>query len=83
MNSQEAASNLENEKEHSRWTSIWSNEETPAFDKGLVCPALANLEDKGLIPLGRALVPGMGRGYDVTFLAKPERICIGIDIVEV
>jgi hypothetical protein len=36
-----------------------------------------------MIPMGRALVPGMGRGYDVTHLAHPERVVYGVDIAEV
>lgn len=35
-------------------------------------------EDK--IPFGRALVPGCGRGYDVTELAHEQRIVYGLDI---
>ena len=51
--------------------------------QGCESPALFDLHAKGLIPHGRALVPGMGRGYDVTFLASPERVVYGVDIVEV
>jgi methyl halide transferase len=47
-----------------------------------VCPALVDLEKEGIIPLGRALVPGCGRGYDVTFLANESRAVYGIDIVD-
>ena len=71
------------EKQHHRWTEIWQNEPTPRFDKGCESPALVSLEQKGEIPLGRALVPGMGRGYDVTFLARPDRVVYGVDMVEV
>ena len=34
----------------------------------------------GLVPFGRALVPGCGRGYDVTALAHDKRIVLGLDI---
>lgn len=44
---------------------------------------LSDLLARGLIPQGRALIPGMGRGYDVTSLASPERVVYGVDIVEV
>lgn len=71
------------ERVHSRWKDIWCTEEVPKFDKGCPCPALVDLEMKGEVPMGRALVPGMGRGYDVTFLARPERDVYGVDIVEV
>ena len=74
---------MEDEKQHPRWAEMWQNEETPRFDKGSVSPALVELESKGVIPKGRALVPGMGRGYDVTFLASSDREVFGIDIVEV
>jgi hypothetical protein len=73
----------ENEKQHPRWAEIWRSEPTPRFDKGEVSPALSDLEARGMIPMGRALVPGMGRGYDVTFLACPGRVVYGVDIVEV
>jgi methyl halide transferase len=35
------------------------------------------------IPTGRALVPGCGRGYDVTALASSNRYALGLDIVPV
>mmetsp|Transcript_20597 Transcript_20597/g.29811 ORF Transcript_20597/g.29811 Transcript_20597/m.29811 type:complete len:216 (-) Transcript_20597:127-774(-) len=72
----------ENEREHPRWDDIWRNEPIPKFDKGCPSPALEDLEEKGVVPKGRALVPGMGRGYDVTFLARPDREVFGLDIVE-
>lgn len=50
---------------------------------GCASPALSDLLLRGMIPQGRALVPGMGRGYDVTLLASPEREVYGVDIVEV
>ena len=71
------------ERVHSRWGEIWRTEEVPKFDKGCVSPALVDLERRGEIPSGRALIPGMGRGYDVTFLARADRLAIGVDIVEV
>jgi len=34
----------------------------------------------GKIPFGRALVPGCGRGYDVTALSHEKRYVLGLDI---
>lgn len=34
----------------------------------------------GLVPYGTALVPGCGRGYDVTLLAHEQREALGLDI---
>ena len=38
---------------------------------------------EGLIPEGRTLIPGCGRGYDVTLLASPSRYVLGVDLEEV
>jgi SAM-dependent methyltransferase len=43
-------------------------------------PALVHLLANGLVPEGRALVPGCGRGYDVVVLASPSREVYGLDI---
>lgn len=61
---------------------MWSADTTPGFDTGVVSPALRDLNEKGLIPFGRALVPGCGTGYDVTYLSHPNRVTIGIEIVQ-
>lgn len=45
-------------------------------------PALVKMLSDNSIPNGRALVPGCGRGYDVTLLASPERTVYGLDIAE-
>lgn len=45
-------------------------------------PLLTAYIKEGKIPVGRALVPGCGRGYDVTALATPDRYALGVDIVE-
>jgi methyl halide transferase len=73
---------LEVELAHPRWTDIWATEFPPRFDKQTVCPALQYLIDKGHILKGRALVPGCGRGYDVTALANDDRYVVGVDISE-
>lgn len=70
-----------NELVHPRWATIWRTEETPKFDKLSVSPALQALINSGAIPIGNALVPGCGRGYDVTALASATRHCLGLDIV--
>jgi hypothetical protein len=67
---------------HPRWTKIWAEEFPPRFDKQSVCPALQYLIDNGHIPKGRCLVPGCGRGYDVTALSDVDRYAVGVDICE-
>jgi hypothetical protein len=72
---------VEQEFEHPRWEQIWAGEFPPHFDKQTVCPAFQSLIDKNSLPKGRALVPGCGRGYDVTALAESgDRYCVGVDI---
>eukprot|EP00605_Chrysophyceae_sp_TOSAG23-4_P002365 GSChrysophyteH1.ASY1.ANO1.2613.1 assembled CDS len=73
---------VEAELAHPRWATIWETEFPPRFDKQSVCPALQYLIDKGHIKKGRALVPGCGRGYDVTALAEEDRYVVGVDISE-
>jgi len=74
--------NVELELAHPRWKQIWAEEFPPRFDKQSVCPALQYLIDNGHIPEGRALVPGCGRGYDVTALAAEGRYVVGVDLCE-
>lgn len=45
-------------------------------------PLLTLYIKEGKIPIGRSLVPGCGRGYDVTALATEDRYALGVDIVE-
>jgi len=73
---------LEAELAHPRWLDIWETEFPPRFDKQSVCPALQYLIDNNHILPGRALVPGCGRGYDVTALASANRYAVGVDISE-
>jgi hypothetical protein len=49
------------EKTHPRWEAMWENgiEKGQLFDKGSPSPALVHHINSGLIPNGRALVPGM------------------------
>ena len=49
---------------------------------GSSSPALINALNENTIPEGKALVPGCGRGYDVSLLASKNRYVLGIDIVQ-
>ena len=51
-----------------------------AWDTGSASPLLLKYIKEGKIPPGRALVPGCGRGYDVTVLADTDRYVMGLDI---
>lgn len=72
------------EKAHPRWQSMWGNLPPGAyFDAMSPSPALLKFINDGVIPSGRCLVPGCGRGYDVNALAKQaDRVVLGIDIAE-
>ena len=75
-----------------KWDTLWHNKCTP-WDRGLSSPALVELlEDKKypLLPagknVGKALVPGCGKGYDVALLAslrgerqRMEKV-VGLDV---
>jgi 2-polyprenyl-3-methyl-5-hydroxy-6-metoxy-1,4-benzoquinol methylase len=52
------------------------------FDKASPSPLLVKFMKEGRIPKGRVLVPGCGRGYDVTLLADIDHFVVGLDIVE-
>jgi methyl halide transferase len=52
------------------------------FDAATASPLLLQYIAENKIPPGRALVPGCGRGYDVTALAAANRFVIGLDISE-
>lgn len=75
---------MANELTHPRWTEIWDKGLEPGelFDANSITPLLGNLIKDGKIPNGRALVPGCGRGYDVTALATKDRYVLGLDIAE-
>ena len=64
------------------WELIWKNGINPGerFDIGSPHPVLARLINEGKIPLGDALVPGCGRGYDVALLSQNQRKAIGLDM---
>jgi len=67
-----------------RWAQIWDNGLAPgqAFDAKVSSPLLVKYIAEGKVPEGRALVPGCGRGYDVTVLSTPTRAVLGLDIAE-
>ena len=61
------------------WEAAWREGRT-GWDAGASAPALAELVARGVLPAGRALVPGCGAGYDVFTLASPSREVVGLDI---
>ncbi|KAH7442715.1 hypothetical protein KP509_03G100900 [Ceratopteris richardii] len=61
------------------WEECWVNDVTP-WDLGKVTPVVADLVKRNDLPVGCALVPGCGSGYDVVALASHERHVIGLDI---
>lgn len=63
------------------WKGAWEAGHTP-WDRGAAPQALVDLVGQGVLPQGRALVPGAGSGYDVLTLANPEREAIGLDLAE-
>eukprot|EP01040_Poterioochromonas_malhamensis_P006220 gene6220-6694_t len=67
---------------HPRWDEMWTKGIQPgqAFDANCPSPLLVKLKNEGLIPSGKALIPGCGRGYDVTLLASENRVAIGLEI---
>lgn len=71
-----------NELTHQRWLDMWDAGLKPgdAFDVCTPSPLLISLIKQNQIPAGRALVPGCGRGYDVTALATKDRHVLGLDI---
>ncbi len=72
------------ELNNTRWGTMWDKGIAPGqlFDTGTVSPLLQKYILESKIPSGRALVPGCGRGYDVTALATPDRYVLGLDIAE-
>lgn len=73
---------LVNDKPMDKWDKCWEERVTP-WDLGQVTPIVSHLvQQQGLLPRGRVLVPGCGAGYDVLALASPNRYVIGVDISE-
>ncbi len=63
------------------WQEAWKAGRTP-WDAGASAPSLHALLQRGLVPSGRALVPGCGTGYDLVTLAHEDREVVGIDLSE-
>lgn len=73
---------LVNNKSMDEWDKCWEERVTP-WDLGRVTPIVSHLvQQQGLLPQGRVLVPGCGAGYDVVALASPNRYVIGVEISE-
>jgi SAM-dependent methyltransferase len=60
------------------WEQRYLDENTP-WDRGEVSPALRHWLATGALQVGRILVPGCGRGYEVVELAQRGFEVVGID----
>ncbi|CAM8975160.1 unnamed protein product [Rhodiola kirilowii] len=63
------------------WEKSWELGVTP-WDLGRPTPILMHLHQTGVLPKGRALIPGCGSGYDVAATSCSERFVVGLDISE-
>jgi hypothetical protein len=63
------------------WEDAWDEQRTP-WDAGSSPPILESLVEAGILPDGRALVPGCGSGYDVLTLASENRQVLGLDLAD-
>ncbi|MBX3270711.1 MAG: methyltransferase domain-containing protein [Sandaracinaceae bacterium] len=61
------------------WEAAWREGRT-GWDAGASAPALVELAARGVLPEGRALVPGCGAGHDVFTLVSATREVVGLDI---
>jgi methyl halide transferase len=61
------------------WQEAWQQGRT-RWDEGESPPALLDLVGSDSLPVGRALVPGAGSGYDVLSLASSQRSVVGVDV---
>lgn len=61
------------------WEEAWQAGRT-GWDAGKSAPILHDLIERGVLPPGRALVPGCGAGYDVVTLAKGGWNATGLDL---
>lgn len=61
------------------WEDAWREGRT-GWDAGKSPPALRKLVSRGVLPDGRALVPGCGAGYDVFTFAKAGWSATGLDL---
>jgi methyl halide transferase len=64
------------------WDAMWRAGIKPGerFDIRDTHKILRRMIDEGKVPLGRALVPGCGRGYDIAALATKDRFVVGLDL---
>ncbi|CAN0271480.1 unnamed protein product [Pylaiella littoralis] len=64
------------------WEGHWSGglNKGDLWDTGVVSPALQKLLDEGVLPKGRSLVPGCGRGYDAIAFGKSGYDSTGLDL---
>eukprot|EP01031_Cornospumella_fuschlensis_P023566 gene23566-28576_t len=78
----ESTSALSNLHSHPRWEAIWKSGLEPGqgWDVMTTSPCLLKYLQEGKIPVGRALVPGCGRGYDLVALCSAERHVTGLEI---
>ena len=61
------------------WELSWQKGVTP-WDAGVPAPSLVRLVADGALPVGRALVPGVGGGYDALALVGRGRSVLGLDL---
>ena len=61
------------------WEVSWRESVTP-WDAGTPAPSLVKLVRDGALPRGRALVPGVGAGYDALALVSSDRSVVGLDL---
>ena len=61
------------------WERLWEEGRTP-WDQGESSKSLQDLVTEGILPSGRALVPGAGAGHDILTLASEDRHCTGLDL---
>ena len=68
----------------SGWERMWSSngglQPGQAFDATKPLPFISTLFQMNLIPKGKGIVPGCGRGYAPRALSYGGRHCIGVDI---
>ncbi len=62
-----------------RWEERYRSGKT-GWDRGQVSPALESWVKSGLMPAGRILIPGCGRGHEVCYLAAQGYDVTAVDI---
>ena len=58
------------------------DENDMGWDLGQVAPPFVRLWEEGILPLGKVLIPGCGRGHEVLFLAENGFEVTGVDFSE-